>query len=1467
MTYRRWLPGLALLGLLICLFAGTTAAAPPVPVDHGPTPSPTPARPAPLVLPADARGRLHPSLYRALTEAQPDTYHRIIVEWQPGAVPAAQAESAPDRLARRREVVATLQADAEQRSAPLRQALTTAVEAGQARNVRAFWASPVVALEAQPALIAALAGRDDVVQVRLDEPIFLQETIFTDAAGPQSASGVAWNLAMVRADLAATALGLDGTGVVVANMDTGVDWQHPALVTKYRGYRGHAPAVHYGNWHVSTGEPYLYPGDGDGHGTHTMGTMVGDDGAGGRVGVAPGARWIAVKLFANGGYTYESWIHDAFQWVMAPEGDPSLAPDVVNNSWGNDVGSDTRFRNDVKALRAAGILPVFSAGNRGPGSGTIGSPGSYAEALAVGALDQEGAIASFSSRGPNAWGNIKPDVAAPGVKVLSSFVGGGWALGTGTSMAAPHAAGLAALLRQASPTLSVDELDAILRGTARPMGDDLPNNDTGWGLIDAYAAGLRVTASGELAGKVVRADGAGISGATVSVTSRDGARPTLFAATDASGAFGVALLPGLYDLEASAFGFQPATAGSARVVSGERVTVTLPLAALPAGSVFGRVTDSQTGAPVSTTVAVDGTPVKTQTDPNTGLYSLALPEGSWNLRFTAAAHRIGHRAITVAAGAGLALDAALLPAPRILLVDGGRWYYESQIPFFTDALDALDYPFTLWPITSPAGQAGLPGEPPKLKTLKEHDVVIWSAPYDSPGVVGASGDLSAYLWAGGRLLVSGQDVAYLDGGGPFNPLASYFYSDMSLAWAGEGNVAPLTGALGGPLAGITVTMNTSDSARNQVHPDSVTQRSPTQTVPALIWPDAAIGGALAGTCRPYRAAWLGFGLEGAGPRETRIETTRRILDWFATPPAPYGFVVRDPPGLLIGRAGATLEAELRLDSTGVLTDTIDVHLEGGPWPAEIRLPGGGSITGDGTLNLPGCAKAESRLLVTIPSDAAVDARATYTVTFRSRGDPTIAKTVNLTAKTPAPILFVDDQRWYDYAASYTTTLNSLALSYDVFNTKGGSSTPLTDTLFNYGIVVWTTGYDWYEPLASRDETRLAAFLDHGGRLLLTGQDILDLTGIDSFVRDRLGVAAASLTVTTTEALSLPGGPLGGDLGPWRLTYPFTNWSDGLLPERDAFGTLQDRNQNTVAVAKRTPSWRTTFFAFPLETLDAAARQTLMGRAVLWLSPLGESRLEAPPFAASGSRFPITLTLGLATDGPREDLAARLPLPAEVSLAEGSLRGPWHYDAAERALIWTGALSPGAPLTLGADLDVAAGLPAGARLPLRARLYAGNGLTVSADAPVAVDVPWLAVREQASPAQTLPGGSVRYTITVQNIGLLPTTAHLTDTLPAEVKLVADSLWATRGAVASRNGRVQWSDVLEPGAQAQIGFTGVIGMISPGARLADWTEVTDDRGRRVVAWADVTVPARQYLPLVAKWVGATLAERRYLPLVPG
>ncbi len=236
------------------------------------------------------------------------------------------------------------------------------------------------------------------------------------------------------------------------------------------------------------------------------------------------------------------------------------------------------------------------------------------------------------------------------------------------------------------------------------------------------------------------------------------------------------------------------------------------------------------------------------------------------------------------------------------------------------------------------------------------------------------------------------------------------------------------------------------------------------------------------------------------------------------------------------------------------------------------------------------------------------------------------------------------------------------------------------------------------------------YLDGGGRLLLSSQDLLDVSGLSDFVRARLGVIGATLSVTATDVVALPGSPLsddarpggsafpGGTDGPWRLKYPFANWSDGLEPAAAARGVLQDEHQFTVGVVRSEPSWRTAFFAFPLEALDDAARRTLLGRTLVWLSPLGESRLDAPPVAAEGSRIPLTLTLGLADAAPRTGLRALLPLPpeSEANLAPGSLFGPWDYDPSSRALSWLGDLAPGVTVTLAAELDLAHGIADGTR---------------------------------------------------------------------------------------------------------------------------------------------------------------------------
>ena len=238
--------------------------------------------------------------------------------------------------------------------------------------------------------------------------------------------------------------------------------------------------------------------DDHGHGTHVTGTMVGGEPNGAnQVGVAPGAKWIATKVFNAAGSTTDAILLNAAQWIMAPGGDVNMAPDVVNNSWGGGPGLDEWYRPTVRAWRAAEIFPEFSAGNTtlgnpgGPGS--IAVPANYPESFATGASDINNKVASFSLRGPSPYGEIKPDIIAPGVNIRSSVPGSGYEGGwNGTSMSGPAVAGVAALLRQVNATIPVDEMEQILMNTATPLTDaqypESPNNAYGAGLVDAYEA-------------------------------------------------------------------------------------------------------------------------------------------------------------------------------------------------------------------------------------------------------------------------------------------------------------------------------------------------------------------------------------------------------------------------------------------------------------------------------------------------------------------------------------------------------------------------------------------------------------------------------------------------------------------------------------------------------------------------------------------------------------------------------------------------------------------------------------------------------------------------------------------------------------------------------------------------------------------------------------------------------------------
>jgi len=291
-----------------------------------------------------------------------------------------------------------------------------------------------------------------------------------------SGKGVQGNLAAIHAD-AAWDLGVLGQGIVVGGQDTGYDWDHPALKRHYRGWDGER-ADHNCNWHDAWDDT-VKPFDDGSHGTHTMGTILGDDGGENRTGVAPEATWIGCRNMRRGIGNPGSYA-ECMEFLLAPyplggdpfrDGDVGRAPHVINNSWGCPYLEGClpeTLRPAVEAFRAAGIMMVVSAGNEGPACGTVSTPpANYDASFSVGATTEGGTVVGFSSRGP-ADGLVKPDITAPGWQVRSSVPGGSYGTLGGTSMAGPNVAGVAALVWSADESLigDVDATEELLCRTA-----------------------------------------------------------------------------------------------------------------------------------------------------------------------------------------------------------------------------------------------------------------------------------------------------------------------------------------------------------------------------------------------------------------------------------------------------------------------------------------------------------------------------------------------------------------------------------------------------------------------------------------------------------------------------------------------------------------------------------------------------------------------------------------------------------------------------------------------------------------------------------------------------------------------------------------------------------------------------------------------------------------------------------------
>jgi subtilisin family serine protease/N-acetylneuraminic acid mutarotase len=601
-------------------------------------------------------------------------------------------------------------------------------------SFEASWLRNSMLVKGGAALAERLALLPGVKAVRAERTFPLVKPVKQRLNVEPNVGNPEWGITQIGAD-EVWADGITGQGVVIGNIDTGVDYLHEALVDHYRGNLGGGTFDHNYNWWDPTDICGDEPCDNALHGTHTMGTMVGGDGPGPfspDIGVAPGATWIAAKgcedLFCS-----EFALLSSGEFMLAPTDlngenpDPDKRPHILNNSWGGGPGEDW-YLDVVTAWRAAGIIPVFSSGNPGPDCGFGGSPGDYLEAFSAGATDIDDVIADFSGRGPSVFGKVNPDISAPGVDVVSSIPDDEYAAFSGTSMAAPHTSGTLALMLSSAPGIVGDfeAATSAVRDTALDIIDEScggdedgdPNNVYGDGRIDAFAAVQLVATGGTLTGTVT-ASGSGepLGGAKIVA---DGVDQDYTGFTDAAGVFELFVQEGEYDITASVYAYAPATQEDVFVPEDDETIVDFVLDALPAATVTGTVTDaSGHGWPLYARIEIEGYPLgPVFTDPFTGQYSVELVESTdFVFRVTAVSggyvedeRPVGPLAGDAVEDFALAVDAELCDAPGYVLnVDGLHEPFSSgELPEGWTIVDNAETG-SVWRFDDPGNRGNLTG--------------------------------------------------------------------------------------------------------------------------------------------------------------------------------------------------------------------------------------------------------------------------------------------------------------------------------------------------------------------------------------------------------------------------------------------------------------------------------------------------------------------------------------------------------------------------------------------------------------------------------------------------------------------------------------------------------------------------------------------------------------------------------------
>lgn len=537
-----------------------------------------------------------------------------------------------------------------------------------------FWINnSIFVRDSTPSVLNAVQDFAGVLSIESEKTMFIYEP--ERAQKPdQETMGVEPHLAHIHAP-EVWEMGITGEGYTVMNIDTGARYTHEALVNQYRGNLGDGEFDHNYNWFTPV-EHTDIPRDGNNHGTHTMGTMVGADASGSnQIGVAPGASWGACEG-CPGGICPDSLLLGCAQFVVAPtkldgsDPDPDKRPIVVNNSWGScQQVYDPWYRAAVDAWVAAGVYPVFSNGNNtncgypsNPPLNTVGNPGRYGNVSGVGSTGRDdGVYAPHSNKGPtdnldeinpvDGWADLKPQFVSPGINIRSSIATGNsdYDEFSGTSMSAPSVAGLVALITQAAPCLQGQyaTIETIIEQTATPIPygyppgspETYPNYATGWGEINALAAvQLALSMCGDitLTGTVSSDSDELLSDVKITITPEDGSAQVAFTHTNEAGIYSAKVNPGDYSITASKVGYVSQTAAvSIAADSPDPFVLDFVLTSrapkLVTGTVSeGGVSDTDLyGYPLFAKLVFEASDhsLETYSDPFSGAYSISLYNG------------------------------------------------------------------------------------------------------------------------------------------------------------------------------------------------------------------------------------------------------------------------------------------------------------------------------------------------------------------------------------------------------------------------------------------------------------------------------------------------------------------------------------------------------------------------------------------------------------------------------------------------------------------------------------------------------------------------------------------------------------------------------------------------------------------------------------------------------------------------